>query len=193
MACIRCVWMAFTSISTGFWYRDKFCNLPCVFENCKLPISQLKYISINFFLKRSIFTFRLRTYDTTKVHWCIFDPKLMLFAVFSVVLVTGDLGSDSVQTYIYIESGDFYWGYSTLIIVFVPFATICVSEFLYHSMRCCRGETVTRQDFVKSIKTICRCFIIFEIMNPWPSASFYHFFLPHIARHWNSILSSITY
>ena len=102
------------------------------------------------------YVFRLRSYDSTAVNWCIFDPKLMLFALFSVVLVTGDLGSDGVQSYIYIENGNYYWGYSTIAIVFVPFATICVSEFLNHSMRKWRGETVTCQDIVKSLKTICR-------------------------------------
>ena len=98
----------------------------------------------------------MRSYDTTAVHWCYFDPKLTLFALFSVVLITGDLGSDSYQSYVYIENGDTNWGYSTITIVFVPFATVFVSEVLALLMKKYRGETVTKQDLMKSLKTICK-------------------------------------
>ena len=104
----------------------------------------------------------MRSYDSTTVRWCYFDPKLTLFALFSVVLITGDLGSDSFQSYVYIENGNTNWGYSTITIVFVPFATVFVSEVLVLLIKKCRGETVTKQNMIESLQTIFRHFPLIQ-------------------------------
>ena len=48
---------------------------------------------------------------------CPIDIKLALFCIFSVGLVTIDLGSDSAQGNSYIEEGNYYWGYSTISLI----------------------------------------------------------------------------
>ena len=101
---------------------------------------------------------RKKRYDKTSIRWFHLDAKLLLFALFSVGLVTVDLGSDGTQSYIYLENGDLNWGYSTITIVFVPFATILVSEILKHIIRKYHGEDVTMQDLLKSLKIIGRHF-----------------------------------
>ena len=49
-----------------------------------------------------------------------------MFAIFSVGLVTLDLGSDSFQANDYIENGDYYWGRSTIVTMFIPLMSVCV-------------------------------------------------------------------
>ena len=65
-----------------------------------------------------------------KLKKCTLDGKLALFSVFSVGLVTMDLGSDSFQADSYIEEENYYWGYSTIATMFVPFLSVCVYVIL---------------------------------------------------------------
>ena len=65
-----------------------------------------------------------------KLKKCTLDGKLALFSVFSVGLVTMDLGSDSFQADSYIEERNYYWGYSTIATMFVPFLSVCVYVIL---------------------------------------------------------------
>ena len=74
--------------------------------------------------------FRSNLYASTNVPYCSFDVKLTLFALFNVLLSTMDLGSDSWQSFVYHENENFNWSITTITIVFVPFATRCVTEIL---------------------------------------------------------------
>ena len=65
-----------------------------------------------------------------KLKKCTMDAKLGLFSVFSVGLVTLDLGSDSFQADTYIEEGNYMWGYSTIATMFVPLLSVCVYVIL---------------------------------------------------------------
>ena len=45
-----------------------------------------------------------------------------------------DLFADSYQSYDYHQNGHYYWSQTTIAIVFVPLATICISEILRHAI-----------------------------------------------------------
>ena len=76
-----------------------------------------------------------------KLKKCTLDGKLALFSVFSVGLVTMDLGSDSFQADSYIEEGNYYWGYSTIATMFVPLLSACVYVILNHGKELWQNET----------------------------------------------------
>ena len=78
--------------------------------------------------------------------------KLTLFALFSVILVTLDLSSDSFQSYLYYKNGDINWGNTTIIIVFIPLATICLSELMRQAIRKWRGQLLI--PWIQVFKTI---------------------------------------
>ena len=71
-------------------------------------------------------------YQKIKLKRCTLDSKLALFSVFSVGLVTVDLGSDSFQADSYIEEGNYMWGYSTITTMFIPFLSVSVYVILNH-------------------------------------------------------------
>ena len=64
-----------------------------------------------------------------------------MFSVFSVGLVSLDLGSDSFQADSYIEEGNYYWGYSTIATMFVPLLSACVYVILNHGKELWQNET----------------------------------------------------
>ena len=70
------------------------------------------------------------SYDSIKLRRCALDGKLALFSIFSVGLVTVDLGADSFQSKSYIEEGNKKWGYTTISLMFVPLLSVCVYVIL---------------------------------------------------------------
>ena len=79
------------------------------------------------------------------------DCKLVLFAIFSVGLVTLDLGSDSIQADDYIQNENFYWGYSTIITMFVPLMSVCIYVILSRREELCQCKEGVWWDSVKTI------------------------------------------
>ena len=79
--------------------------------------------------------YRVNPYALTDVPWCSFDVKLTLFILFNVLLSSVDLGSDSLQSYVYHVGGHFKWSLTTIIIVFVPLFTRCVTAFLKNAFK----------------------------------------------------------
>ena len=94
-------------------------------------------------------------YDSTIIRKCYFDPKLTLFALFSVFLTTVDLGSDTYQSYDYIINGNIFWGQTTITIVFVPFFTVLISESLRHFLKKEGDKNIT---WISKLKTIFKHF-----------------------------------
>ena len=79
-----------------------------------------------------------------------FDGKLAMFSVFSVGLVTLDLGSDSAQADTYIQEGNHKWGYSTISMMFVPLASVCVYVILSNRKKlgqCDKGSFLSKTIF----------------------------------------------
>ena len=86
-----------------------------------------------------------------KLKKCTLDGKLALFSVFSVGLVTMDLGSDSFQADSYIEEENYKWGYSTIATMFVPFLSACVYVILDNGKALCQNQ----EDDQQSINRTC--------------------------------------
>ena len=96
-----------------------------------------------------------------------------MFSVFSVGLVSLDLGSDSFQADSYIEEGNYYWGYSTIATMFVPFLSVSVYVILNHRKEQWKNENGPR--WLASLKKIARhipfvqpfvhCYYLKELMN----------------------------
>ena len=93
-------------------------------------------------------------YRSMKLKSCTMDTKLAMFSVFSVGLVSVDLGSDSFQAHAYIEEGNIKWGYSTITTMFVPLLSSCVYVIL--SRRKKLWQNVEKGIWMDSLKTIGR-------------------------------------
>ena len=76
-----------------------------------------------------------------------------MFSVFSVGLVTLDLGSDSFQADTYIEEGNIYWGYSTISMMFVPLLSVSVYVILSRRKELWQCN---KDVWIDSLKTIAR-------------------------------------
>ena len=93
-----------------------------------------------FFFLNSCLFYRKHPYQSMRLKKCPIDIKLALFCIFSVGLVTIDLGSDSAQGNSYIEEGNYYWGYSTISLMFVPLISVCTYVILSRRVQLWENE-----------------------------------------------------
>ena len=91
------------------------------------------------------------SYDSIKLRRCALDGKLALFSIFSVGLITVDLGADSFQSKSYIEEGNKKWGYTTISLMFVPLLSVCVYVILNRRVELWQNKKGVWWDCLKKI------------------------------------------
>ena len=104
-------------------------------------------------VRKDPYFFRELHYDLVELERFTIDGKLGMFSVFSVGLVTLDLGSDSFQADTYIEEGNIYWGYSTISMMFVPLLSVSVYVILSRRKELWKRN---KDAWIDSLKTISR-------------------------------------
>ena len=74
---------------------------------------------------------------------CILDRELTTFGVFQIGMTSVDVGTDGVQAYDYYKNENYWWGTSTVSIMFLPLVTCLLTEVLNNLIRYCRGDEVS--------------------------------------------------
>ena len=81
------------------------------------------------------------------------DRELVTFGVFQVGMTSVDITTDGIQTAEYYGNENFYWGTSTLTIMFVPTITSATTEIMNNIIKYYRGRSddVSWKDSVKKV------------------------------------------
>ena len=79
------------------------------------------------------------------------DRELTTFGVFQIGMTSVDVGTDGVQAYDYYKNENYWWGTSTVTIMFLPLVTSLVTEVLNNLIKYCHGDEVSWKESFRKI------------------------------------------